>query len=106
MNIGLHKAIFKSVDTFSEYKRSKKGQTTYMSSKYHVGCGIAGIYAGTLRKDQESWEDKSEVTDEALEAVRDYFVLDMKTSGKKSSGCEWKLKNGGTVELRVSITEG
>ena len=74
-----------------------------MNNKYHVGCGIAGIYAGTLAPDNESWKDKSEVTDEALEAVRDYIVMNLKSSGEKTGGYSWKLKNGGNVELRVTI---
>ena len=76
-----------------------------MNNKYHVGCGIAGIYAGTLAPDKESWKDKSEVTDEALEAVRDYMVMNLKSSGEKTGGYQWKLKNGGNVELRVVIND-
>ena len=76
-----------------------------MNNKYHVGCGIAGIYAGTLAPDKESWKDKSEVTDEALEAVRDYIVMNLKSSDKKTGGYQWKLKNGGNVELRVVIND-
>ena len=28
---------------------------------YHVGCGIAGIYAGTLNKKGNMWVNKSEI---------------------------------------------
>lgn len=34
-------------------------------AEYHVGCGIAGIYAGTLNKQGTEWLNKSEVTEEA-----------------------------------------
>ena len=34
-------------------------------AEYHVGCGLFGIYAGTLKNPQE-WRNKSEVTDEEL----------------------------------------
>ena len=45
-------------------------------TEYHVGCGIAGIYAGVLRNKNE-WKDKTECTDSAIVAVRDYHsVLD------------------------------
>ena len=37
-------------------------------AEYHVGCGLAGIYAGTLKNNNE-WKNKSDVTDEALCAV-------------------------------------
>ncbi len=41
---------------------------------YHVGCGIAGIYAGTLNKRKDTWINKSDVTDEAFNAVAQYCV--------------------------------
>lgn len=41
-------------------------------TEYHVGCGIAGIYAGTLDKDK--WINKSDVTDEAISAVAQYLL--------------------------------
>lgn len=43
-------------------------------AEYHVGCGIAGIYAGRLNKKGDMWLDKSDVTDEALRAVATYFL--------------------------------
>lgn len=43
-------------------------------AEYHVGCGIAGIYAGTLNKKGDRWLHKSDVTDEALIAVAQYFL--------------------------------
>lgn len=49
-----------------------------MKGKYHVGCGMAGIYAGTLKANGEEWISKSDVTDEALAAVAQY-LLDRET---------------------------
>ena len=43
-------------------------------AEYHVGCGIIGIYAGTLNKQGNMWTRKSDVTDEALIAVAQYFL--------------------------------
>lgn len=40
---------------------------------YHVGCGIAGIYAGKLKKSGDEWLDKSDVTKEALNCVFDFL---------------------------------
>lgn len=37
--------------------------------KYHVGCGITGIFAGTLNKAGTMWVNKSDVTDEAIGSV-------------------------------------
>lgn len=43
--------------------------------KYHVGCGFFGIYAGILDgKNQNKWKDKTDCTDEAICAVRDYMA--------------------------------
>ena len=43
-------------------------------AEYHVGCGITGIYAGTLNKKGDMWLNKSNVTDEAFNAVAQYCV--------------------------------
>lgn len=43
-------------------------------AEYHVGCGIMGIYAGTLSKKGDMWLHKSEVTDEAFNAVAQYCL--------------------------------
>ena len=46
-------------------------------AEYHVGCGAFGIYAGTLNKNKTMWQNKSEVTEEAIGAVMDYMVQDL-----------------------------
>lgn len=79
-------------------------------AEYHVGCGAFGIYAGVLEtKNKALWHSKSECTDEALCAVRDYMVQELLggTACTKavSSGYEWTLKDGRTVELRVTIKD-
>ena len=79
-------------------------------AEYHVGCGAFGIYAGTLEpKNKTLWRNKSEVTDEAIKAVRDYMVSELlggfDCKKALSSGWQWKLKDGRTVELRVTIKE-
>lgn len=73
-------------------------------AEYHVGCGLAGIYAGTLKaKKQDEWLNKSLVTEEAIEAVRDYLFMNMK-SGDTTYGYSWKRKDGRTVELVVRVS--
>ena len=42
--------------------------------EYHVGCGMTGIYAGTLNKQGNLWIRKSDVTDEAMSAVAQYLL--------------------------------
>lgn len=43
-------------------------------AQYHVGCGITAIYAGTLNKKGNMWVNKSDVTDEAFNAVAQYCL--------------------------------
>ena len=57
-------------------------------SNYHVGCGITGIFAGTLNKKGDMWLHKSNVTDEAFKAVAQYClehneVMDFDYKGKR-----------------------
>ncbi len=44
-------------------------------ANYHVGCGIAGIYAGTLKSNGDEWRNKSDVTHEALCAVAQHLLF-------------------------------
>lgn len=78
-------------------------------TEYHVGCGAFGIYAGTLNKAKTMWQNKTECTDEAINAVRDYMVMELLggTECKKTtkSGYEWDLKDGRIVQLMVQIGE-
>lgn len=74
-------------------------------AEYHVGCGAFGIYAGTLKKNGREWMNKSDCTDEALEAVRDYLVQEAEQQGKDAWGFEWDRKDGKVVELIVKIRE-
>ena len=79
-------------------------------AEYHVSCGAFGIYAGTLNsKNKNLWQNKTECTDEALSAVRDYMVQECLGGlhGSESSvGYEWTLQDGRIVELRVTIKNG
>lgn len=45
---------------------------------YHVGCGVAGIYAGRLNKKGDMWVNKSLVTDEVLSCTFDYLYSNKK----------------------------
>lgn len=79
-------------------------------AEYHVGCGVFAIYAGTLNsRNKNLWQNKTECTDEALCAVRDYMVQELlggiECEKATSSGYVWKLKDGRDVELRVTIKD-
>lgn len=47
-------------------------------AEYHVGCGITGIYAGTLNKKGDIWVNKSEVTQEVLNCAFEYLYINKK----------------------------
>lgn len=79
-------------------------------TEYHVGCGAFAIYAGTLNsKNKSLWQNKTECTDEALCAVRDYMAQEclggLRCTESNSGGYGWLLKDGRIVELRVTIKE-
>lgn len=76
---------------------------------YHVGCGMFEIYAGTLNMNKTKWINKSEYTDEAINAVRDYMVTDclggLDCSKASEGGYSWQLNDGRTVKLMVAIVD-
>ena len=79
-------------------------------AEYHVGCGAFAIYAGTLNaKNKNLWQNKTECTDEAINAVRDYMVQELlggfDCNKAKTSGYKWTLKDGRVVELRITIKQ-
>ena len=43
-------------------------------TEYHVGCGITGIFAGTINKISTMWANKSDVNDEAISAVAQFLL--------------------------------
>ena len=73
-------------------------------AEYHVGCLPTGIYAGTIKDCM--WKSKSEVTEEAIIAVRDYMKQELLTDGTKTSGYEWDMPDGSIMQLLVSVKEG
>lgn len=66
-------------------------------SRYHVGCGITEIYAGTLNKSGNMWTNKSIVTDEAYKAVAQYCIehnegMEFNYKGKRYRLCVEEIK--------------
>ena len=72
-------------------------------AEYHVGCGAFAIYAGTLNsRNKNLWQNKSEVTDEAVSAVAQYLLQENKVmrfeyKGKKYKLCVVEVDNGREV---------
>ena len=73
-------------------------------AEYHVGCGITGIYAGTLKKNGKEWLNKSCVTDEAIGAVADWLY--MERGNKKRYGYSWNMSNGSKIKLILEVVNG
>lgn len=61
-------------------------------AEYHVGCGIAGIYAGRLNKKRDMWVSKSLVTDEVLNCAFDYLYSTEKEWRAKINGVEYAMR--------------
>ncbi len=72
-------------------------------AEYHVGCGIAAIYAGTIKREGE-WKEKSCVTEEAVRAVADW-MYNMIPKDEKKYGYIFNLKNGKRLRLAVEILD-
>lgn len=81
-------------------------------AEYHIGHGLSGIYAGTLKPNKNpnkplEWKDKTLVTEEAIETVRDWMIFDCLGGPDCSKGAQggyaWTLKDGRAVKLLVSI---
>ena len=60
-------------------------------AEYHVGCGLVGIYAGTLKKNGIEWLNKSCVTNEALDSVAQYLLMNEKEVRFKYRGKAYVL---------------
>jgi hypothetical protein len=72
-------------------------------AEYHVGCGLAGIYAGTILK-PGVWKNKNEVTKEALRAVAEYM------RGQIEKGCDtyqitWKFPTGRKIIMSLTVDD-
>lgn len=69
-------------------------------AEYHVGFGIAGIYAGTLKQSGNEWRNKSDVTNEAINAVVQhmYFLI---PEGENTFAYGFRMRDGNYVRLKV-----
>ena len=77
--------------------------------EYHVGCGMFGnIYAGTMsapRKDGlQMWRNKSDVTDEAIEAVMGHFIMEMGRDDKNKIQKAWGVRGGKTLKVTFELS--
>ena len=68
--------------------------------EYHVGCGIAGIYAGTLNEKGDRWLNKSDVTEEAVWSVVQHLYDQIP---KENNGIAYVYTFRKGDKIRVSI---
>ena len=70
---------------------------------YHVGCSPENnvIYAGTTNKKLDKWVNKTEVTEEALAAVRDHLFAIARKENVKELGYHWDAEDGSMIVLKV-----
>lgn len=73
-------------------------------AEYHVGCGLAGIYAGVLKKNGEEWLHRSEVTKEAINAVIGHMYFQI-PEGERGFAYGAKMKDGKYVRLSLEVSE-
>lgn len=71
-------------------------------AEYHVGCGMANIYAGTLNKKGNMWINKTPVTDEAISAVAQYLLEHNEAMEFNYHGKRYRL---GVQILESEVTE-
>ena len=77
--------------------------------EYHVGAGLFGIYCGVLNKPRKdgsvTWKDKTECTNEAFCAVRDFLIQKVESEELSRGGYEWTTTDGKVVRLILEIEE-
>ena len=73
-------------------------------AQYHVGCGIAGIYAGTLKKSGDEWMNKSDVTIEAIIAVVQHMYFQI-PEGENAFAYGFRMRDGRYVMLKVEASD-
>ena len=69
-------------------------------AEYHVGCGFAGIYAGTLNKKKDMWVNKSNVTKEAIHSDVQYLYEQI-PNDKNGIAYVYTFSNGDKVRMAV-----
>lgn len=74
-------------------------------AEYHVGCGITGIYAGTLNKTKTMWVNKSDVTDEAIGAVAQFLLEHEEAMEFNCQGKHYRLAVT-QIEIDLQESEG
>jgi hypothetical protein len=80
------------------------GKRTGKMAEYHVGCGIAGIYAGVLKKNSDEWLHKSLVTKEVIDAVIGHMYFKI-PDGERDFAYVGRMRGGEYVRLKIEISD-
>lgn len=72
-------------------------------AEYHVACGLAGIYAGTLNKQGTEWLNKSDVTEEARKSVIQYEKDRMKSEKRLKETIKYTFRNGDVLTITYAL---
>lgn len=72
-------------------------------TEYHVGCGMAGIYAGTLNKQGTEWLNKSDVTEEARQAVIQYEKDRLRNEMRVQETIKYTFRNGDVLTVTYAL---
>lgn len=72
-------------------------------AEYHVACGLAGIYAGTLNKRGTEWLKKSEVTEEARKAVIQYEKDRLKSEKRLKETIKYTFITGDVLTVTYAL---
>ena len=75
-------------------------------ANYHVGCGIAGIYAGILNKKGDMWINKSDVTQEVLNCAFEYLYSNEKEIKATIDGKRYAMRIVPITEDEPQESEG
>lgn len=81
-----------AIENVSKAYRMMADKREVNMAEYHVGCGAFAIYAGTLNsRNKNLWQNKSDVTDEAVSAVAQYLLQENKVMRFEYRGKKYEL---------------
>ena len=72
-------------------------------AEYHVGCGAFAIYAGTLNKKKDMWQNKSDVTEEATHAVVQHVKQEMVLNKESTRTDEFTFIDGSVMRVTYEL---
>ena len=72
--------------------------------RYHVGFEFPDIYAGTAKKNNREWLDRSMVTDEAIGAVLNLMISRI-PAGDNKFAYAFQMRNGKYARLIVETAD-